>query len=65
MHSLCYTDVGELYAWGSNKEGQLGIPISDLGKDFFFSFFLFLFGSLYFYLFLLYSFNYSFILLFV
>ena len=30
-HSVCFTDNGELYTWGSNKEGQLGIAPSELG----------------------------------
>jgi alpha-tubulin suppressor-like RCC1 family protein len=29
-HSVCFTDNGELFAWGSNKEGQLGIPHSEV-----------------------------------
>lgn len=28
-HSLCFTDTGEVYAWGSNKFGQLGIRPSE------------------------------------
>ena len=30
-HSVCFTDNGELYTWGSNKEGQLGVAPSELG----------------------------------
>ena len=30
-HSLCYTKTGDLYAWGSNKNGQLGFKQSDIG----------------------------------
>jgi alpha-tubulin suppressor-like RCC1 family protein len=29
-HSLCYTDDGKVFAWGSNKNGQLGISPSEL-----------------------------------
>ncbi len=31
FHSLCYTNSGELYAWGSNKNGQLGFKPCDIG----------------------------------
>lgn len=30
-HSVCFTDIGEIYSWGSNKEGQLGIPPLEIG----------------------------------
>ena len=30
-HSVCFTADGEIYSWGSNKEGQLGIPPSKIG----------------------------------
>jgi Regulator of chromosome condensation (RCC1) repeat/Ankyrin repeats (3 copies) len=33
-HSVCFTDYGELYSWGSNKEGQLGFPASEVGAGF-------------------------------
>ena len=29
-HSLALTDVGVLYAWGSNEQGQLGISSSTI-----------------------------------
>ena len=28
-HSLCFSDCDEIFAWGSNKHGQLGIRVSD------------------------------------
>lgn len=31
FHSLCYTNSGDLYAWGSNKNGQLGFKPCDIG----------------------------------
>ena len=31
IHSVCFTDAGEIYSWGSNKEGQLGIPPLEMG----------------------------------
>ena len=30
-HSLCFTSSDELFAWGSNKEGQLGLNASEIG----------------------------------
>ena len=30
-HSVCFTDNGEIYSWGCNKEGQLGIALIDKG----------------------------------
>ena len=30
-HSVCFTDSGEIYTWGCNKEGQLGIPPLERG----------------------------------
>ena len=32
-HSLCRSKTGELYAWGSNKYGQLGLKASELGHS--------------------------------
>ena len=31
-HSLCYTSDGKVFAWGSNKNGQLGINPSELSS---------------------------------
>ena len=30
-HSVCFTENGEIYTWGCNKEGQLGIPPLERG----------------------------------
>ena len=32
-HSICYTDEGELYAWGSNKHGQLGLRATEVSTN--------------------------------
>ena len=32
-HSLCVTSMGEVFAWGSNKHGQLGVRPSDLSSS--------------------------------
>lgn len=32
-HSICFTNKGELYGWGNNNKGQLGIKQSDLGSN--------------------------------
>lgn len=29
-HSICFTDKGEVYSWGSNQHGQLGLKASEL-----------------------------------
>jgi alpha-tubulin suppressor-like RCC1 family protein len=31
-HSVCYTFDGDVYAWGSNKCGQLGMKNSEVGS---------------------------------
>jgi hypothetical protein len=30
-HCLCFTECGELYSWGSNKHGQLGLKQGEVG----------------------------------
>eukprot|EP01038_Epipyxis_sp_PR26KG_P012214 gene12214-16363_t len=32
-HSLCFTSSNELYSWGSNKSGQLGLRSSELNSN--------------------------------
>ena len=30
-HSVCFTNDGEIYSWGCNKDGQLGVPLLERG----------------------------------
>lgn len=33
FHSVCYSQSGDIYSWGSNKSGQLGLKCSDVNTS--------------------------------